>query len=280
MKKVRILFLFLIVALMLCSPMHAEAASSNAPKSVQLKQSRQVTAYAIKGQTIILKAKSGLVWTSSRPSVATVTQNGVVKALKKGNTLIKAKGSGIWYTCAFIVETPSINKTSLEMEIGDRRILEITGTKQKVKWRSGDTKVAVVDDAGWVVAKGQGRTKITAFVGAGVYTCKIKVNAEEGSPGKGDSEGIRVTYPDENHLQPDDEVPESLQPDQPETTDEPVTQNTTYYILNKNSKKFHRSDCFHVKQMKEYNKEESRKSYDQIIADGYKPCSDCLGTTQ
>ncbi|MDO5702702.1 MAG: Ig-like domain-containing protein, partial [Lachnospiraceae bacterium] len=201
MKKIRILFLFLIFALTMCSPVHADRTSSNEPKSVQLKQGKQVTAYVIKGQTAILKAKTGLIWSSSRASVATVNQNGFVKALKKGKTLIKAKGSGIWYTCAIIVETPSINKTSLEMEIGDRRILEITGTKQKVKWRSGDTKVATVDASGWVVAKGQGSTKVTAFVGPKTYSCRIKVNPGTASPSGSESSYFRITYPDENNLQ-------------------------------------------------------------------------------
>jgi DNA-entry nuclease len=47
------------------------------------------------------------------------------------------------------------------------------------------------------------------------------------------------------------------------------------YILNKNSKKFHRPTCDSVKDMKEKNKEYSTKTREEIIADGYDPCKRC-----
>lgn len=53
-----------------------------------------------------------------------------------------------------------------------------------------------------------------------------------------------------------------------------VTAGTTY-ILNKNSKKFHRPTCDSVKDMKEKNKEYSTKTREEIIADGYDPCGRC-----
>ena len=53
-----------------------------------------------------------------------------------------------------------------------------------------------------------------------------------------------------------------------------VTGGTTY-ILNKNSKKFHRPTCDSVKDMKEKNKEYSTKTREEIIADGYEPCGRC-----
>ena len=56
----------------------------------------------------------------------------------------------------------------------------------------------------------------------------------------------------------------------PAQTDSRVT-----YILNKNSKKFHRPTCDSVKDMKEKNKEYSTKTREEIIADGYDPCKRC-----
>lgn len=47
------------------------------------------------------------------------------------------------------------------------------------------------------------------------------------------------------------------------------------YILNTNTKKFHRPTCSSVKQMKEYNKKSSSESRDAIIAAGYNPCKKC-----
>lgn len=51
--------------------------------------------------------------------------------------------------------------------------------------------------------------------------------------------------------------------------------NTTY-IINKNSKKFHKSDCASIKDTKSHNKKETDKSYDELINMGYSPCKSCF----
>lgn len=47
------------------------------------------------------------------------------------------------------------------------------------------------------------------------------------------------------------------------------------YILNTNSHVFHLPDCSGVSSMSEKNKEEFHGSRDELIEDGYKPCSRC-----
>ncbi|MGN0152936.1 MAG: ComEC/Rec2 family competence protein [Lachnospiraceae bacterium] len=47
------------------------------------------------------------------------------------------------------------------------------------------------------------------------------------------------------------------------------------YILNTNTKKFHRPDCSSVKKMADKNKQTSHKSREELIADGYEPCKNC-----
>ena len=47
------------------------------------------------------------------------------------------------------------------------------------------------------------------------------------------------------------------------------------YVLNKNTKKFHRPDCQSVEDMKEKNKVYTNDSRDEIIAAGYTPCGRC-----
>ena len=51
---------------------------------------------------------------------------------------------------------------------------------------------------------------------------------------------------------------------------------TESYILNTNTKKFHRPSCSSVKQMKESNKKSSSESRDALIAAGYDPCKKCV----
>ena len=63
--------------------------------------------------------------------------------------------------------------------------------------------------------------------------------------------------------QPIDIVPED--PDKNEQT----------YVLNTNTKKFHRPNCKSVSDMKEKNKKTVTKSREEIIADGYEPCKRC-----
>lgn len=50
---------------------------------------------------------------------------------------------------------------------------------------------------------------------------------------------------------------------------------TSTYILNTNSKKFHKPGCSSVSQMKESNKAEFTGTRDEVIAKGYDPCKKC-----
>lgn len=50
---------------------------------------------------------------------------------------------------------------------------------------------------------------------------------------------------------------------------------TENYILNTNTKKFHRPTCSSVKKMNESNKKSSSESRDALIKEGYEPCKIC-----
>ncbi len=58
------------------------------------------------------------------------------------------------------------------------------------------------------------------------------------------------------------------------STTEKSDEESQEYILNTNTKKFHKSSCGYAKQMKEENKEIS-SDRNAIIADGYSPCKRC-----
>lgn len=60
-----------------------------------------------KGKTADLDLKgavSKVTWTSSKPKIASVNKNGLVKALKKGQTVITAKHAGVSYKCTVTVK--------------------------------------------------------------------------------------------------------------------------------------------------------------------------------
>lgn len=52
--------------------------------------------------------------------------------------------------------------------------------------------------------------------------------------------------------------------------------NTETYVLNTNTKKFHRPDCSSVDDMKESNKEIFKGTRNQLVKQGYDPCGNCM----
>ena len=69
------------------------------------------------------------------------------------------------------------------------------------------------------------------------------------------------------------EIQAEKQPQAP-AAQAPAKQTSTY-ILNTNSKKFHKPGCSAVSQMKESNKAEFTGTRDEVIAKGYDPCKKC-----
>lgn len=47
------------------------------------------------------------------------------------------------------------------------------------------------------------------------------------------------------------------------------------YVLNTNTRKFHRPDCSSVSEMREENRQEFYGTREQLIEDGYEPCGSC-----
>lgn len=56
---------------------------------------------------------------------------------------------------------------------------------------------------------------------------------------------------------------------------EASTATTVTYVLNKNTKKFHKPGCSSVSDMKAKNRVDSGSSREEIIAQGYVPCKRC-----
>ena len=60
-----------------------------------------------------------------------------------------------------------------------------------------------------------------------------------------------------------------------ESTDVSADTANTEYVLNVNTKKFHKPTCSAAEQMKEENKQEYSGSRDDLITQGYEPCKKC-----
>lgn len=72
-----------------------------------------------------------------------------------------------------------LNKTEKTIIIGDTCQLKLTGTSRKVKWSSGNEKIATVTQSGRVIAKRAGTTTITAKAGKKKYKCKVTVITQQ-----------------------------------------------------------------------------------------------------
>lgn len=58
--------------------------------------------------------------------------------------------------------------------------------------------------------------------------------------------------------------------------DTPIEETGVTYIINKNSKKFHKPDCSSVADIKPQNKKESDKTWEELEKLGYSPCKSCI----
>lgn len=141
--------------------------------------------------------KNSIIWSSSNPEIATVTQNGVVSVKKKTGgksvtiTATAADGSGVsasWKIKSMkgVVKKIAITgvKTvkagkSLKLKV---KVTAIKGANKKLKWTSSNTKYATVTSSGKVktfkAGKGK-KVKITAMATDGsnkkkTVTIKIK----------------------------------------------------------------------------------------------------------
>ena len=129
-------------------------------------------------------------WTSSKPSVATVSKDGVVTALSEGNTEIIARAEEYSATCSVVVSAKKfpvtavrIDKSSLELIVGETKTLKATvepenATEKTITWSSSKPSVATISENGEVMALSEGSTEIIAQVGECRATCSVVVSAK------------------------------------------------------------------------------------------------------
>ena len=182
----------------------------------------QPSAEMIIGETVQLKVSispsnatdKNVIWGSSKQSVATVSDSGLVTAIAEGTSTVTASAGGKSATCTITVskgtvEVTSIvlNKTALSLYKGESETLKVTigpsdATDKTVTWISSDSSVASIDSNGKVTAIAKGAATITAKAGNIQATCEvtvtvplesISINKTELSLNKGQSETLVVT---------------------------------------------------------------------------------------
>ena len=142
------------------------------------------------GDTLQLKVKitpnyadnKTLTFSSSDPSVATISNSGMITALKSGTTTITATASNGVTTTKTVTVEKVVKVTSIKLEpssatvaIGKSTTIKATvtpsdATDADLTWSSSDTSVATVTNAGVITGKKAGTATITVTAKNGVKT--------------------------------------------------------------------------------------------------------------
>ena len=152
------------------------------------------------GETLQLKAQispsnateQNVVWASSKQSVATVSDAGLVTAVGAGTTNITATVDGKSATCKITVVKPEVpvvhvesvtlDKTDAQLEIGGTLTLTATvlpddADDKSVEWKSSNPAIAEVDQSGKITAVSSGAVTITVTTidGNKMAACELTV---------------------------------------------------------------------------------------------------------
>lgn len=160
-------------------------------------------------------------WSVEDDTVASISVNGTVSALKEGKTTITAKVDGKTLTCEVTVQAEYIytldctkltiqEKSTRQLNILTAPALEDGDTLPAFGWDSTDDEVVTVSDTGLLTAVGAGDATVTATYGSIVLACEVTVAEIEYSYRldkttlnlkEGDTETISVvSYPAQDNL--------------------------------------------------------------------------------
>ena len=137
-------------------------------------------------------ASKKLTWTTSDPTVATITSSGKLTAVGAGVATITCKttdGTNLQDTCKVIVgggvrtETLKITVNTIEWPVGRSSsfwpVIEPENASRNFAWSSSNTKVATISQSGKLTAVGKGTAIITCKTTDGSNleaTCKVIVS--------------------------------------------------------------------------------------------------------
>ena len=167
------------------------------PRNIPLKSISfdKTTLSLVEGDTSVLTIKynpsdatnKNTAWVSSDTTVAIVNDNGIIAAVKEGNTIISASCGDKKIYCNVIVASNTIEVSSISLSMksltlveGETSVLVATispanASENNISWKSSNTKVATVNKNGKITAVKAGSVKITASSGKKSATCNLDV---------------------------------------------------------------------------------------------------------
>ena len=147
--------------------------------------------------TVTLRDSAGVVltgrtviWSSSAPGVAAVTQSGLVTGLSQGTTTITASADGLFATArvtvtqqAVAVASVEIVPSTIQLNVGSVQVLTAIArdaqgnvlSNRPFVWASANTGIASVTQTGVITGVATGATTITATAEGRVGTATVSV---------------------------------------------------------------------------------------------------------
>lgn len=178
-------FAFLLILVVLVSSRSSNTDTDNETEEKNVKMAA--------GDKITLEYQSeSFSWNGTNNSVAVITEDGQIEALKEGDTVITIKVDDATYIVNVHVEGTAYTVTSIELdkEVIELKVDDIYSLKTiinppeakdtELTWHSSNEKVAKVDNKGTVTALAVGTSTITVKTGNGnTAICIVKVTAIE-----------------------------------------------------------------------------------------------------
>jgi hypothetical protein len=125
---------------------------------------------------------SDMTWTSSDTVIATVDENGLVKALKPGDTVITCTSKDGDYTETIKVLVVDLDlQLAVDLLVGEtcRLTIDDAANTANVTWTSYNPAIATVTNKGKVTAVSEGLTYITATDGEGKEIGRIYIRVRQ-----------------------------------------------------------------------------------------------------
>ena len=161
MKKNRLFFslsMTLVASMVMQTPIQAARTPKLSKKSISI-------CIGDSAKLQMKNTKKSVTWKSKNKKIVSVNKKGKIKAKKSGSTKVIAKVGKKNYKCKVTVKKQKLNKTSMNLFVGENKKLKASGVSKKadINWVSTNNEVATVYN-GEVVAVGEGKATIKAVI--------------------------------------------------------------------------------------------------------------------
>lgn len=119
-----------------------------------------------------------VTWKSSNTKVATVVK-GKITGIKAGTATITAVSNGVTLSCKVTVTNPKLNLTKLNVYVGFKVKLTVSGGTGKITWKTSNSKIATVDTSGNIKGVKAGTATISAIRNGITMKCTVTVKNPE-----------------------------------------------------------------------------------------------------